>query len=82
MDVMSVARGAMRHARGLYRKVFAAVSRSVRKVEEEAHHLQEVEAAGESPETPLIAFLGIFLFLAPIFALFVGLAFAAYYLAY
>jgi hypothetical protein len=79
---MSVARGAMRHARGRYRKVFAAVSSPARKVEEEAHHLHEVEEAGESAETPLIAFLGVFLFLAPIFALFLGLAFAAYYLAH
>lgn len=77
---MGAANGAMKHAGGLYRKTFGALSRPVQKLEDEAHHLHEVEQVGESPETPLIAFLGVFLFLAPIFVVMLGLAFAAYYL--
>jgi hypothetical protein len=72
---------ATRHAGGLYRATFNAVSKPFRKMEDEVHHLEEVERAGESPETPLIAFLGIILFLLPIFAVMLGLFFAAYYLA-
>jgi VIT1/CCC1 family predicted Fe2+/Mn2+ transporter len=52
----------------------------MRKVESEVHHLHEVEEAGESGETPFVVILGVFLFLVPIFALMLGLAFAAYYL--
>jgi hypothetical protein len=69
------------HAAGLYRKAFNGIKQPFRKLEAEAHHLEEVERAGESAETPLIVFLGVFLFLLPIFALMLGLAFAAYYLA-
>jgi hypothetical protein len=69
------------HAAGLYRKAFNATARPFRKLEAEVHHLEDVERAGESAETPLIAFLGIILFLLPIFAVMLGLAFAAYYLA-
>jgi hypothetical protein len=68
----------MQHAGGRYRRL---LRRSVAAVEAEAHHLIEVERAGDSGETPFIALIGIFLFLLPIFFVIVGLAFAAYYLA-
>jgi TRAP-type mannitol/chloroaromatic compound transport system permease small subunit len=48
---------------------------------QELEHLQEVEHEGTSAATPLVAILGIILFLLPIVALILGLAFAAYYLA-
>ena len=78
---MSTAAEAAKHAGGLYRKAFGVVLRPVRKIEAEAQHLRELEETGESPETPFIAILGVVLFLAPIFALMLGLAFAAYYLS-
>jgi hypothetical protein len=53
----------------------------VRGVEAEAEQLLEIEREGKSAETPVIAILGIILFLLPIVALILGLAFAAYYLA-
>jgi len=77
---MGVGTNATKHAGGLYRKTFDAVLRPVRKIESEAAHLHEVEELGESGETPFVAILGIILFLLPIFALMLGLAFAAYYL--
>jgi hypothetical protein len=76
-----VATGAVRHTGRLYRTVFRKALSPLRKVEEEARHLHEIEAAGESPETPLIAILGVVLFLLPIVLLICGLVFAAYYLA-
>jgi nitrogen fixation/metabolism regulation signal transduction histidine kinase len=72
---------ATKHAGGLYRKTFDAMLRRVRRIESEADHLREVEQVGESGETPFVAILGVFLFLVPIVALVLGLAFAAYYLA-
>ena len=78
---MTVGRDAATHAGGLYRKTFAFLRHPVRNVEAEAGHLHEVESAGESAETPLIAILGLILFLVPVFLLIVGLSFAAYYLA-
>jgi hypothetical protein len=51
------------------------------RVSRPAHHLHEVEQAGEVPETPFIALLGVVLFVLPVFLVIVGLAFAAYYLA-
>ncbi|MGZ4335032.1 MAG: hypothetical protein ACXVRJ_12290 [Gaiellaceae bacterium] len=65
------------HAAARYRKLFAALRFPVR----EAEHLHEIEQRGESAETPLIAILGLILFLLPIFAIMLGLAFGAYYLA-
>jgi hypothetical protein len=53
----------------------------VRKVEDEAHHLREVEEAGESAETPLIVFLGVILFLLPIFLVLLVIVMGAYKLA-
>jgi hypothetical protein len=61
--------------------MFRWALRPVRKIEAEAHHLREVEQVGESGETPFVAMLGVFFFLLPIFALILGLAFAAYYIA-
>jgi hypothetical protein len=73
---MDLATKATKHAGGLYRKTF----RAVRRIESEAEHLHAVEHVGESAETPLIAILGVFLFLVPIFAVMLGLALVAYYL--
>jgi len=53
----------------------------VKRLEHEAGHLHEVEQAGESEVTPLIAIAGIILFLLPIVAIVLGLSFAAYFLA-
>lgn len=53
----------------------------MRTVEAEVEHLREIEREGESAETPFVAILGIVLFLLPIVAIVLGLAFAAYYLA-
>jgi hypothetical protein len=78
---MSVPARATKHAGGLYRKTFDAVRRPVRKIEEEAAHLHEIEQVGESAETPFVAILGVFLFLFPLFLLLLGIAFGAYYLA-
>lgn len=78
---MATARDAARHAGTLYRKTLARLWLPVRKIEAEAEHLREIEREGESAETPVIAILGIILFLLPIVLLILGLAFAAYYLA-
>ena len=72
-------RAGMRHAGGLYRRCFRWARRSARQVEAEAHHLQEIERAGEAGETPYIAILGVFLFLLPIFLFIAGVSFIAYY---
>jgi hypothetical protein len=77
---VGVATRSTRHAGGLYRRTFAALRRPVRKLEAEAEHLHEIEQAGEAPETPFVAMLGVVLFLFPIFAVMLGLAFGAYYL--
>jgi hypothetical protein len=47
---------------------------------DEAHRLHEVERKGESGETPFIAMLGVILFLLPLAALMMALAFTAFYL--
>lgn len=59
-----------------------AALRSIRGAGAEAGHLHAVEQAGEAWETPFIAILGLFLFFLPIFLVMLGLAFAAYYLAW
>jgi hypothetical protein len=78
---MVAGRDAARHAGTLYRKAFKRLRHPVREIEAEVEHLREVEREGESGETPFIAILGIILFLLPIVAVLLGLAFAAYYLA-
>jgi hypothetical protein len=78
---MAVARNAATHAASLYRKTFPFLRHPVHEIEAEAEHLREIEQAGESAATPLIAFFGLILFLLPIFLLMLGLAFAAYYIA-
>jgi hypothetical protein len=78
---MAAGRDAATHAGTLYRKMFAALRLRVREIEAEAEHLREVEQKGESGEAPLIAMLGLILFLLPIFLLVAGLSFAAYYIA-
>ena len=52
----------------------------MRSVEAEARHLHEVEQAGESAETPLVAILGLLMFLLPLAALLMVLAFGAAWL--
>jgi hypothetical protein len=54
---------------------------SIHSIEREAHHLHEVERAGESAVTPLIAIVGLVLLLASVFVVLAALSFAAYYLA-
>jgi len=78
---MAVGRNAATHAGSLYRKTFAFLRHPVHEIEVEAEHLREIEQAGESAATPLIAFLGLVLFLLPIFLLMLGIAFAAYSIA-
>ena len=78
---MAAGSDAVRHAGSLYGRTFKWLRHPVRGVEAEAEHLREVERAGESGETPFIAILGIILFLIPIVAVVLGVAFAAYYLA-
>jgi hypothetical protein len=46
-------------------------------VEAEAHHLHRLEVEGESPATPLVAILEVALFLLPIVALVIAVAFLA-----
>ncbi|HEY2371030.1 MAG TPA: hypothetical protein VGH82_00640 [Gaiellaceae bacterium] len=77
---VGVTKGSAQHAAGLYRRLFDAALRPLHTVEAEAHHLHEVEKAGQSGEAPFIAILGLVLFLAPIFALMLGLALLAAYL--
>jgi hypothetical protein len=72
---------AIRHAGSLYARTSRWALRPIRKIEAEAHHIHEIEQAGESGETPFIALFGVVLFLLPIFAFIVGLSFAAYYLS-
>lgn len=81
MAPMAAGREAVRHAGSLYGRTFTWLRHPVRGVEAEAEHLREVERVGESGETPFIAILGIVLFLTPIVAVVLGVAFAAYYLA-
>ena len=72
---------ATQRAAGHYRSVLGFLRHPVRKVEDEAHHLREVEEAGESAETPLIVFLGVILFLLPIFVVLLVIVMGAYELA-
>ncbi len=74
-------RGGARHAGHLYRDVFRWLRHPVHAVEGEAAHLREVEEAGEAGETPYIAILGVFLFLAPVLVVLMGLGFLAGHLA-
>jgi hypothetical protein len=78
---MTAGRHAARHAGTLYRKTFGWLRHPVREIEAEAEHLLEIERKGEREETPLIAILGVILFLLPIVVLILGLAFAAYFLS-
>ena len=70
----------VKEAGGRYRRVFVWASHPVRTVEVEAHHLHEVEQAGESGETPYIAVMGLLVFLGSVLLLLLGIALAAYYL--
>ena len=77
---MSVSRQAAGRAGGHYRRVLGR-HHPVLAIEAEAHHLHEIEERGESGATPLITLLGVAMFLLPILALMMGIAFAAYYLS-
>ena len=79
--VVAESRNAAEHAGTLYRRAFSWLRHPVKRLEQEAGHLHEVEQAGESGVTPLIAIAGIILFLLPIVAIVLGLSFAAYFLA-
>jgi hypothetical protein len=72
---------ALRHAGEIYRKVIPHLRHPVREIEAEVEHLHQLEHEGASEATPLVAILGIVLFLLPIVLVILGLAFAAYYLA-
>ena len=78
---MAATRDALGHARARYGRTFARARHPVRRIEAEAEHLRAVEREGESGETPFVAILGVVLFLLPIVAVVLGLAFAAYYVA-
>ena len=69
----------VRHAGGLYRRMFGR-AHPIRKVEHEVEHLHEIEMRGEAGETPFIAIAGVVLFLIPILCFIAGCAFAAYYI--
>ena len=58
-------------------RVLGAVPNARSAVEREAHHLHEVEVAGESPAAPLIAILEVGLFLLPILVALIAIAFVA-----
>jgi hypothetical protein len=77
---MSMGREAVRHAGGRYRRLLAPLRHPVESIEAEAHHLVEIEQAGEAGETPFIVLIGIVLFLLPIVLVILGLAFGAYYI--
>jgi len=79
--VVAESRNVAEHAGTLYRRAFSWLRHPVKRLEHEAGHLHEVEQAGESEVTPLIAIAGIILFLLPIVAIVLGLSFAAYFLA-
>ncbi len=78
---MGTGADATKRAGGHYGRVWSWFRHPVRTVEDEAHHLHEIEQEGESGETPFIAILGMVLFLLPIFLVMLGLALAAYYLS-
>ena len=77
---MATSRDAATHA-GSLPESLRRLRRPVQRIEAEAEHLHEVERKGESATTPLIAIMGIILFLVPIVLVILGLSFAAYYLA-
>jgi len=62
-----------KHACGFARRIATAIPG----VEREARRLHEIELAGTSAETPLIAMLGLVLFLAAVFLVVAGLSLAA-----
>lgn len=72
--------GAGRHARRRYERLFRWLRHPIRTVELEAHHLHEIEQEGDSGETPLIAILGLLLFLLPLALVIMALAFSAAWL--
>jgi hypothetical protein len=72
---------AVKHAGGLYRRLFRTLLRPIHGAEHEAHHLHEIEQEGASGATPLIAILGLILFLGSIFIVLLALALLANHLA-
>jgi hypothetical protein len=72
---------AAKHAGGLYARLFRWARHPVETIEDEAHHLHEIEQTGEAGASPFIALLGVFLFLLPIATFLMIVAFSAYYLA-
>ena len=80
MRPMRTVARARRDAGDRYRRVLRTLLRPFRAIEEEAHHLHEVERKGEVPQTPLLAMLGLVLFLFPILFVMLGLAALAVWL--
>jgi hypothetical protein len=78
---VSTSSAVARHVGRRYRAVFRTLGRPFRSAEREAHHLHQVERAGESGETPYIAMLGLILFLGSVFALMLAVTLIAYYVA-
>ena len=80
MRPMRTVARASREAGDRYRRVIRALLRPFRAIEDEAHHLHDVERKGEVPQTPLLAMLGLVLFLFPILFVMLGLASLAVWL--
>ena len=78
---MPAGKDSIKHAGGLYQRLFRTLLRPIRGAEHEAQHLHEIEQQGESGATPLIAILGLLVFLGSIFVVLLVLALLAYNLA-
>jgi len=76
---MNATTRSLNHAGGLYRRALRRPPRPIEKLEHGIEHLHDIEARGESGETPFIAMAGVILFLLPIAAFIAAAAFIAYY---
>jgi len=76
-----VTRVSRRLAGGIRGAALLDPRRPFRTIEREAHHLHEVEQAGESEYTPWIAIVGLVLFFVPVFVLMTAIAFTAAHFA-
>jgi hypothetical protein len=80
-NAWKTATGAIRHAGGIWRRLFYRARRPLRKIESEAHHLRESAHVNEGDDTPPIEILGLVLFLASVYAVMASAALVAYYFA-
>ncbi len=78
---MPAGKDVVKHTGHLYRRFFRTLRHPIRGAEHEAQHLHEIEQEGESGATPLIAILGLVVFLGSIFVVLLSLSMLAYYLA-